>query len=111
MSSHYLLNVSDVYCILCSYFILKNVAVHAAASVNIKDETWNSVFDRPHDASEDDIYILTFGVMLKKLPHHIIYCWIKTTITVMGEMQLNQKGIVRLNLNNAFRIRMMVLSL
>ncbi len=57
MSSHYLLNVSDLYCILCSYFILKNVAVHAAASVNIKDETWNSVFDRPHDALEDDIDI------------------------------------------------------
>ena len=35
-------------------FILKNVADHAAASVNIKDETWNSVFDRPHDAFEDD---------------------------------------------------------
>ena len=57
MSSHYLLNVSDLYCILCSQFILKNVAVHAAASVNIKDDTWNSVFNRPHDASEDDIDI------------------------------------------------------
>ena len=57
MSSHYLLNVSDLYCILCSQFILKNVTVHAAASVNVKDETWNSVFNRPHDASEDDIDI------------------------------------------------------
>ena len=57
MSSHYLLIVSDLYCILHSYFILKNVAVHAAASVNIKDETWNSDFDRPHDALEDDIDI------------------------------------------------------
>ena len=57
MSSHYLLNVSDLYCILCSQFILKNATVHAAASVNIKDETWNSVFDRPHDALEDDIDI------------------------------------------------------
>ena len=57
ISSHYLLNISDLYCILCSYFILKNVAVHAAASVNIKDETWNSDFDRPHDALEDDIDI------------------------------------------------------
>ena len=57
MSSHYLLSVSDLYCILCSYFILKNVAVHAAASVNVKDESWNSVYDRPHDALEDDIDI------------------------------------------------------
>ena len=57
MSSHYLHNVSDLYCILCSYFILKNAAVHAAASVNIKDETWNSVYNRPHDALEDDIDI------------------------------------------------------
>ncbi len=54
MSSHYLLKVSDLYCILCSQFILKNATVHAAASVNIKDETWNSNFDRPHDALEDD---------------------------------------------------------
>ena len=38
-------------------FILKNAADHAAASVNIKDKTWNSVFDRPHDALEDDIDI------------------------------------------------------
>ncbi len=38
-------------------FILKNVADHAAASVNIKGETWNSVFDRPYDALEDDIDI------------------------------------------------------
>ena len=57
MSTHYLLNVSDLYCILRSYFILKNVAVHAAASVIIKDESWNSVYDRPHDALEDDIDI------------------------------------------------------
>ena len=57
MSFHYLLNVSDLYFILCSYFILKNVNVHAAASVNIKNETWNSVYDRPHDALEDDIDI------------------------------------------------------
>ena len=57
MSSYYLLIVSDLYCILHSYFILKNVAVHAAASVNIKDETWNSVFNRPHDALVDDIDI------------------------------------------------------
>ena len=56
MSSHYLLNVSDLYFILCSYFILKKAAVHAA-SFNIKDETWNSDFDRPHDALEDDIDI------------------------------------------------------
>ena len=57
MSSHYLLSVSDLYCILCSYFILKNVPVHATAAVNVKDESWNSDFDRPHDASEDDIDI------------------------------------------------------
>ena len=57
MSSHYLLNVSDLYCILCSNFTIKNVAVHAVALVNIKVETWNSVFDRPHDALEDDIDI------------------------------------------------------
>ncbi len=57
MSSHYLLNVSDLYCILCSYFILKNVAVHAAVSVKIKDETWNSGFDKTHDALDDDIDI------------------------------------------------------
>ena len=55
MSSHYLLNVSDLYCILCSQFILKNAVVHAAASVNINDETWNRGFDKPHDALEDDI--------------------------------------------------------
>ena len=57
MSSHYLLSVSDLYCILCSYFILKNAAVHAAASVNVKVETWNGDFDRPHDALEDVIDI------------------------------------------------------
>ena len=57
ISSHYLLNVSDLYCIFHSYFILKNVTVHAAALVNIKDETWNSDFNRPHDALEDDIDI------------------------------------------------------
>ena len=57
MSSHYLLNVSYLYFICHSYFILKNVAVHAAAAVNIKDETWNSVYNRPHDALEDDIDI------------------------------------------------------
>ena len=55
MSSHYLLNVSDSYCIFWSQIILKNATVHAAASVNIKNETWNSDFDRPHDALEDDI--------------------------------------------------------
>ena len=55
MSSHYLFNICDLYFILCSQFILKNVAVHAAASVNIKDETWNSDFVKPHDALEDDI--------------------------------------------------------
>ena len=33
------------------------IAVHAAASVNIQDETWNSVFDRPHDALEDIVDI------------------------------------------------------
>ncbi len=57
MSSHFLLNVFDLYCILCSQFILKNAAVHAAASVNMKDETWNSDFDKPRDALEDDIDI------------------------------------------------------
>ena len=31
--------------------------VHAAASVRIKDKTWNSVFNRPHDAFKDDIDI------------------------------------------------------
>ena len=63
MSSHNLLNVFDLYCIFCSQFILENATVHTAASVNIKDETWNSVYDRPHDALEDDIDI-TIGVML-----------------------------------------------
>ena len=57
MSSHYLLNVSDLYFILCLQFILKYATVHAAGSVNIKDKTWNSDFDRPHDALEDDIDI------------------------------------------------------
>ncbi len=57
MSSRYLFNVSDLYCILHSYFILKKVAVHAAALVNRKDETWNSVYNRPHDALEDDMDI------------------------------------------------------
>ncbi len=53
MSSHYLLNISDLYCILCSQFILKNAAVHAAASVNIKYESYND-FNAPHDALNDD---------------------------------------------------------
>ncbi len=57
MSSHYLLNVSDLYCILCSQFTLKNAAVHSAASVNIKDETWNSDFFATHGALQDDIDI------------------------------------------------------
>ncbi len=57
MSSHYLLNVSDLYCILCSQFIPQNATVHAAASVNIKDETWNSVYNRPHDALDNDLDI------------------------------------------------------
>ena len=70
MSSHYLLSVSDLYCILCSYFILKNVAVHAAASVNVKDESWNSDFDRPHDASEDDIDINNWSYLDQTAPSH-----------------------------------------
>ena len=69
---HYLLNKSYLYCILRSYFILKNVAVHPAASVNIKDETWNSVYDRPHDALEDDIDINIWSD-IEKLPYHMIY--------------------------------------
>ena len=70
MSSHYLLSVSDLYCILCSYFILKNVAVHAAASVNVKDESWNSDFDRPHDALEDDIDINNWSYLDQTAPSH-----------------------------------------
>lgn len=70
MSSHYLLSVSDLYCILCSYFILKNVPVHAAASVNVKDESWNSDFDRPHDASEDDIDINNWSYLDQTAPSH-----------------------------------------
>ncbi len=57
MCSHCLLNIPDLYFVLFSYFILKNVPVHAAAAVNVKDESWNSDFDRPHDAPEDDIDI------------------------------------------------------
>ena len=53
MSSHYLLHISDLYCILCSQFIFKNAAVHAAASVNIKDETWNNDFDAKYYGLED----------------------------------------------------------
>ena len=70
MSSRYLLSVSDLYCILCSYFILKNVAVHAAASVNVKDESWNSDFDRPHDALEDDIDINNWSYLDQTAPSH-----------------------------------------
>ncbi len=70
MSSHYLLNLSDLYCILRSYFILKNVAVYAAASVNIKDESWNNVYNRPHDALEDDIDINNWGDVDKTAPSH-----------------------------------------
>ena len=70
MSSHYLLNVSDLYCILRSYFILKNVPVHAAAAVNVKDESWNSDFDRPHDASEDDIDINNWSYLDQTAPSH-----------------------------------------
>ncbi len=55
VSSHYLLNISDSCCILCSQFILKNATVHAALSVNTKDETFNNDFDASHDALEDDI--------------------------------------------------------
>ena len=87
MSSHYLLNVSDLYFILCSYFILKNASVHAAASVNIKDETWNSVFNGPHDASDDDIDINIWSDVEETALSHDIYVCIKTTLTVMGEMQ------------------------
>lgn len=70
MSSHYLLSVSDLYCILCSYFILKNVPVHAAVAVNGKDESWNSDFDRPHDASEDDIDINNWSYLDQTAPSH-----------------------------------------
>ena len=70
MSSHYLLSVSDLYCILCSYFILKNVPVHAAAAVNVKDESWSSDFDRPHDASEDDIDINNWSYLDQTAPSH-----------------------------------------
>ena len=57
MSSHYLINVPDLYCILCSQFMLKDAAVHAAALVNIKDETCNNDFDATHDALKDVIDI------------------------------------------------------
>ena len=70
MSSHYSLSVSGLYCILCSYFILKNVPVHAAAAVNVKDESWNSDFDRPHDASEDDIDINNWSYLDQTAPSH-----------------------------------------
>ena len=53
-----------------SYFILKNVPVHAAAAVNVKDESWNSDFDRPHDASEDDIDINNWSYLDQTAPSH-----------------------------------------
>ncbi len=34
-----------------------SATVHAVASVNIKDETWNNDFDAPHDDLDDDIDI------------------------------------------------------
>ena len=52
-----MLTVSGSYGILCSQFILKNPTVHAEASVNMKDESWNNDFDAPHDALDDDIDI------------------------------------------------------
>ena len=70
MSSHYLLNVSDLYCILCSQFILKNATVHAASSVNIKDETCNNDFDAPHDALDDDIDINNWSDVEEKALVH-----------------------------------------
>ena len=53
----FLLLASCIWFIFYPLFILKNAADHAAASVNIKDETWNSVYDRTHDALEGDIDI------------------------------------------------------
>ncbi len=38
----------------------------------------------------------------------MMHVWIKTLITVMGEMQLNEKRMVQWNLNNALKIRMMI---
>ncbi len=91
MSSHYLLSVSDLYCILCSYFILKNVTVHAAASVNIKDETWNSVFDRPHDALEDDIDINIWSDVEETALSHDL-CMDQDNINSDGRDAVESKG-------------------
>ena len=70
MPSHYFLNVSDSYCIHCSQFILKNAIVHAAPSVNIKDETCNNDFYATHDALEDDIDINTWSDVEETAPSH-----------------------------------------
>ena len=107
MSSHCLLNVSDLYCILCSYFILKNVTVHAAASVNIKDETWNSVYDRPHDALDDDIDINKWSYVDKTaLSHELLLDGSNNNSDGRDAVESKE-----LNLNNAFVIRMMILPL
>ena len=77
------------------YFILKNVTVHAAASVNIKDETWNSVFDRPHDALEDDIDINIWSdVEETALSHHI--CMHQDNINSDGRdaVESKENGVV-----------------
>ncbi len=69
-----------------------------------------SVLDRPHDALEDDIDINNWSYLDQTAPSHDLLLD-QETITVTGEMQMNEKGKLRLNLNNAFRIRMMILSL
>jgi len=103
-----LLTVSGSYGILCSqysYLRLKNATVHAVASVNMKDETWSNDFDAPHDALDDDIDTNNWSVVEETAIAHDT-CMDQDTDTVMGEMQLNQKRMVLLNLNNAFRIPM-----
>ena len=83
MSSHYLLNISDLYCILCSYYIIRNVTVHAAASVNIKDKTWNSVFDRPHDVLEGDLHINIWSDVEETAPQmNILRVFLKSSSTL-----------------------------
>ena len=86
-----MLNVSDLYFILCSYFILKNVAVHAAASVNIKDETLKSDFDRPHDTLEDDIDINIWSDVEETARSHDI-CMHQDNINSDGRDAVESKG-------------------
>ena len=110
MSSHYLLIVSDLYCILCSYFILKNVAVHAAASVNVKNESWNSVYDRPHDTLEDDIDINKWSDVDETAPSHDPLLD-QDNINSDGRDANESKENGAVESEQCFKIRMMILPL